>query len=167
MSQHNLQAGQDLLPDLCDEFPELVQVVQPMFMTYGGRPTFSGEIVTVKTCEDNSRVKELLAEPGHGRVLVVDGAGSLRKALLGDMIAESAVQQGWSGVVLYGAVRDVHALGQLDLGVQALGAIPVRTARQGLGEVNVPVTFGGVTFSPGQFLYADRNGILVAPHALR
>ncbi|MFC3851208.1 ribonuclease E activity regulator RraA [Salinispirillum marinum] len=167
MSQHNLQAGQDLLPDLCDDFPELVQIVQPMFMTYGGRPTFSGEIVTVKTCEDNSRVKELLAEPGHGRVLVVDGAGSLRKALLGDMIAESAVQQGWSGVVLYGAVRDVHALGQLDLGVQALGAFPVRTARQGLGEVNVPVTFGGVTFSPGQFLYADRNGILVAPHALR
>lgn len=167
MTQHNSQAGQDILPDLCDDFPALVQVVEPMFINYGGRQAFSGEIVTVKTCEDNSRVKELLAEPGYGRVLVVDGAGSLRKALLGDMIAESAVQNGWSGVVVYGAVRDVNALGQLDLGVQALGAIPLRTERKGLGEVNVPVTFGGVTFLPGQFLYADNNGILVAPHALR
>src|SRR5574343_1849489 len=152
--------------DLCDDHPEKVRVCDPMFDNYGGRPAFGGEIVTVKCFEDNSRVKELLATPGEGRVLVVDGGGSLRCALLGDLIGESAVKQGWAGVIVYGCVRDVDALAELDLGVQALASIPLKSVRKGVGEVDLPVTFGGVTFVPGQYVYADNNGVIVATQAL-
>ncbi|HEY3700028.1 MAG TPA: ribonuclease E activity regulator RraA, partial [Spongiibacteraceae bacterium] len=106
-------------PDLCDQFPE-VRVLTPMLRNYGGKSAFGGEIVTVKCFEDNSLVKEQLALPGGGKVLVVDGGGSLRRALLGDQIAASAVKNGWSGVLIYGCVRDVDAIAALDLGVQAL-----------------------------------------------
>ena len=123
-------------------------------------------MVTVKCFEDNSRVKELLATPGDGRVLVVDGGGSLRCALLGDMIAESAVNQGWAGVIVYGCIRDVDAIAELELGVQALASIPLKSVRKGVGEVDVPVTFGGITFRPGEYVYADNNGVITAPHAL-
>ncbi|MFN3587166.1 MAG: ribonuclease E activity regulator RraA [Moraxellaceae bacterium] len=152
--------------DLCDEHPELVRVCEPMFAAFGGRDAFGGEIVTVKCHEDNSRVKELLATPGKGKVLVVDGGGSLRCALLGDMIGESAVQNGWEGVLVYGCVRDVDALAELDLGVQALAAIPLKSVRKGVGEVGLPVTFAGVTFQPGEFVYIDNNGVVVASRAL-
>ncbi len=153
-------------PDLCDAHEQEVVVLEPLFRSYGGRQAFGGEVVTVKCFEDNSRVKELLATPGHGRVLVVDGGGSLRRALMGDMIAESAVSNGWGGVLIYGAVRDVEAFAALDLGVQALGAIPLKTDRRGLGDVNVPVRFGGVTIKPGDYLYADNNGVIVSGKAL-
>lgn len=156
----------DLLPELCDAYPDKVRVCEPMFINYGGREAFGGEIVTVKACEDNSLVKEQLSFAGQGKVLVVDGAGSMRRAMLGDMIAESAVKQGWAGVVVYGCIRDVNAIGGLDLGVQALGSIPLKTDRKGVGELNVPVTFGGVTFHPGEFLYADSNGLLVSAEVL-
>lgn len=152
--------------DLCDDHPELVRVCEPMFVNFGGRSAFGGQIVTVKCFEDNSRVKELLATPGEGRVLVVDGGGSLRCALLGDLIGESAVKQGWSGVIVYGCVRDVDALGELDLGVQALASIPLKSVRKGVGEVDLPVTFGGITFTPGEYVYADNNGVIVASKAL-
>lgn len=152
--------------DLCDDHPEKVRVCEPMFANFGGRPAFGGEIVTVKCFEDNSRVKELLATPGEGRVLVVDGGGSLRCALLGDMIGESAEAQGWAGVIVYGCVRDVDALGELDLGVQALASIPLKSVRKGIGEVDVPVTFGGITFVPGQYVYADNNGVITATEKL-
>lgn len=152
--------------DLCDDNPEVVRVCEPMFAGFGGRSAFGGEIVTVKCFEDNSRVKELLATPGKGKVLVVDGGGSLRCALLGDMIGESAVQNGWEGVIVYGCVRDVDALGELDLGVQAVASIPLKSVRKGVGETNLPVTFGGVTFNPGEFVYADNNGVIVASKAL-
>jgi regulator of ribonuclease activity A len=137
-----------------------------MFAGFGGREAFGGEIVTVKCHEDNSRVKELLATPGQGKVLVVDGGGSLRCALMGDMIGEGAVQNGWEGVIVYGCVRDVDALAGLDLGVQALASIPLKSVRKGIGETNIPVTFGGVTFVPGQFVYADNNGVIVADKSL-
>jgi regulator of ribonuclease activity A len=153
-------------PDLCDVHENTIAVLEPLFCNYGGREAFGGEIVTVKCFEDNSLVKEQLGQPGHGRVLVVDGGGSLRRALLGDMIAESATKNGWAGIVIYGAVRDVDAIAELDLGVQALGAIPLKTEKRGLGDLNVPVRFAGVTILPGQFLYADNNGIIVSPHAL-
>jgi len=152
--------------DLCDDNPELVRVCEPMFAAFGGRSAFGGQIVTVKCFEDNSRVKELLATPGDDRVLVVDGGGSMRCALLGDLIGESAVKQGWAGVIVYGCVRDVDALAELDLGVQALGSIPLKSVRKGVGEVDVPVTFGGITFVPGEYVYADNNGVIVSARAL-
>jgi len=153
-------------PDLCDAHENVVAVLEPIFVNYGGRDAFGGEIVTVKCFEDNSLVKEQLATAGNGRVLVVDGGGSLRRALLGDMIAESAVKNGWSGVVIYGAIRDVDVVASLDLGVQALGAIPLKTEKRGIGDFNVPVRFAGVDICPGNYLYADNNGIIISPHAL-
>lgn len=153
-------------PDLCDAHENVVAVLEPIFVNYGGRDAFGGEVVTVKCFEDNSLVKEQLATAGNGRVLVVDGGGSLRRALLGDMIAESAVKNGWSGVVIYGAIRDVDVIASLDLGVQALGAIPLKTEKRGIGDFNVPVRFAGVDIRPGNFLYADNNGIIISSHAL-
>ncbi len=149
-------------PDLCDDNPELVRVLEPMMANFGGRDSFGGEIVTIKCHEDNSLVKEQAGKPGHGKVLVVDGGGSLRKALLGDMIAENAVKNGWEGLIIYGCVRDVDALVALDLGVQALASIPLKTDKRGIGDLNVPVTFGGVMFNPGEYVYADNNGVVVS-----
>ncbi|MDF2445692.1 MAG: ribonuclease activity regulator protein RraA [Moraxellaceae bacterium] len=152
--------------DLCDDHPDHVRVCEPMFASFGGREAFGGQIVTVKCHEDNSRVKELLATPGQGRVLVVDGGGSLRCALMGDLIGDSAVKNGWEGVIIYGCVRDVDALAGLDLGVHAVAAIPLKSVRKGVGDTNIPVTFGGVTFRPGEFVYADNNGVIVADRNL-
>jgi regulator of ribonuclease activity A len=153
-------------PDLCDQFPDLVQVLTPMFNSYGGIDNFGGEIVTVKCFEDNSLVKEQVALPGAGKVLVVDGGGSLRKALLGDMLAASAVKNGWQGLIIYGCIRDVEAINAMQLGVQALNTIPLKTEKRGIGDLNIPITFGGVTFKPGEFVYADRNGVVVATNVL-
>lgn len=153
-------------PDLCDDYPELVRVLEPMMATFGGRDAFGGEVVTVKCHEDNSLVKENAGKPGHGKVMVVDGGGSLRRALLGDMIAENAVNNGWEGFIIYGCVRDVDALAGLDLGVQALASIPLKTEKRGIGDLNVPVTFGGITFHPGEYVYADNNGVIVSASPL-
>lgn len=153
-------------PDLCDDNPELVRVLEPMMVNFGGRESFGGEIVTIKCHEDNSLVKEQAGNSGKGKVMVVDGGGSLRRALLGDMIAENAVKNGWQGLVIYGCIRDVDAIGELNLGVQALAAIPVKTDKRGIGDLNVPVTFGGVTFNPGEYVYADNNGVIVSAKAL-
>lgn len=153
--------------DLCDDHAEKVSVVTGLsWRSFGGRNAFGGEIQTVKCFEDNSRVKEHLATPGKGKVLVVDGGGSLRNALIGDMIAENAVENGWEGVIIYGACRDVDALATLDIGVMTLGCVPIKSVRRGEGQLNIPVSFGDVTFEPGQFVYADNNGIIVSPEAL-
>ncbi|MAK91373.1 MAG: hypothetical protein CMI13_09090, partial [Oleibacter sp.] len=109
-----------ITPDLCDEYPDLVQVVEPMFTNYGGIESFGGEIVTVKCYEDNSKVKELVEQDGKGKVMVIDGGASMRKALMGDMIAEKAAKNGWEGAIIYGCIRDVDAIMETDLGVQAL-----------------------------------------------
>ncbi len=158
----------DLLDDNSDK---AIGVVSPYidgksFKNYGGRTSFGGQAVTVKCFEDNSRVKELLATDGDGRVLVVDGGGSIRCALLGDMIAESAVKHGWAAVIVYGCVRDVDAMRQMELGVQALASIPQKSTRKGIGEVGVTLQFGGVTIRDGDYVYADNNGILVAAEPL-
>lgn len=155
-----------VLPDLCDEFPDLVRVVAPMFRSFGGRSSFGGQIVTVKCHEDNSLVAKQVEEPGSGRVLVVDGGGSMRCGLLGDNLAERAVGSGWEGVIVYGCVRDVDAMAGLDLGVQALAAHPMRSVKRDVGLLNEVVGFGGVEFVPGEFVYADNNGIAVASRAL-
>tara|TARA_R110001583_G_scaffold69847_2_gene197981 strand:+ start:1549 stop:2040 length:492 start_codon:yes stop_codon:yes gene_type:complete len=155
-----------LTPDLCDEYPDLVQVVEPMFNNYGLHESFGGEIVTVKCFEDNSKVKALVDTDGKGKVMVVDGGGSMRHALLGDMLAEKAAKNGWEGLIIYGCIRDVDAIMETELGVQALGTNPLKTDKRGLGDVNVTVKFGGVEFVPGQFVYADNNGVIVSPKAL-
>lgn len=158
--------------DLLDDHPDLdMQVVTPsldgkFFRSFGAHQSFAGQVVTVKCFEDNSRVKELLATDGTGKVLVVDGGASMRCALMGDMIAESAVKNHWNGVVIYGCVRDVDAIAELNLGVHALAAIPRKSNRQGVGEVDVNLYFGGVTFQSGDYIYADNNGIVVAKEKL-
>ncbi|MCI3945100.1 ribonuclease activity regulator protein RraA [Pseudomonas syringae] len=155
-----------LTPDLCDAYPDQVQVVEPMFSNFGGRDSFGGQIVTLKCFEDNSLVREQVELDGKGQVLVVDGGGSLRCALLGDLLAEKAARNGWEGLVIYGCVRDVDMLAQTDLGVQALASHPKKTEKRGLGDLNVPVTFGGITFRSGEYLYADNNGIIISPSPL-
>jgi len=155
-----------ITPDLCDAYPDLVQVVEPMFNNYGLRTSFGGEIVTVKCFEDNSKVKELVGTPGKGKVMVVDGGASMRKALLGDMLAEKAAKNGWEGLIIYGCIRDVDAIMDMELGVQALGTVPMKTDKRDIGDMNVVVKFGGVEFIPGQFVYADNNGVLVSKRAL-
>ncbi|MGN2385442.1 ribonuclease E activity regulator RraA [Pseudomonas syringae] len=155
-----------ITPDLCDAYPELVQVVEPMLSNFGGRDSFGGQIVTLKCFEDNSLVKEQVELDGKGKVLVVDGGGSLRCALLGDMLAEQAAKHGWEGLVIYGCVRDVDMLAQTDLGVQALASYPKRSEKRGVGQLDLPVTFGGVTFRPGEYLYADNNGVIISPSPL-
>ena len=154
-------------PDLCDQYPGLIRVVEPMLRSFGGKSAFGGEILTIKCFDDNSLVKEVAALPGKGKVMVVDGGGSLRRALLGDLIAQNAVENGWEGFVIYGCIRDVDIIGGLEIGVKALDSVPIRTERKGLGELNIPVTFGGVTFNPGEFVYADNNGIIVSRESLR
>jgi len=153
-------------PDLCDDYPELVRVLEPMMGNFGGRESFGGEVVTIKCHEDNSLVKEHAGNPGQGKVMIVDGGGSMRRALLGDMIAENAVKNGWEGIIIYGCVRDVDALVTLDLGIQALASIPLKTDKRGIGDFNVPVTFGGVSFNPGDYVYADNNGVIVSNKSL-
>lgn len=149
-------------PDLCDAHPDEVRVLAPILRTFGGREAFFGPAVTVACHEDNSRVKELVGAPGEGRVIVVDGGGSVSKALLGDILAQTAADNGWAGLVIHGAVRDVEILRTIDLGVQAMASIPLRTEKLGVGDVEVTVTFGGVTISPGDWVYADANGVVVA-----
>lgn len=158
--------------DLLDDHPEKdLQVVTPsmdgkFFKSYGARQSFAGQVVTVKCFEDNSRVKELLATDGRGKVLVVDGGASMRCALMGDMIAECAVNHHWSGVVIYGCVRDVDAIAELDLGIHALAAIPQKSNRKGIGEVDLTLYFGGVSINSGDYIYADNNGIVIAKEKL-
>lgn len=157
-------------PDLCDQYEadlgKTVRVVAPMFQRYGARPAFSGQIVTLKLFEDNSLVREVFSEPGHGKVLVIDGGGSLRCALVGDQLAILAQKNGWEGVVVYGCIRDSGDINGIDLGVRALNTHPQKTLKKGIGDRHVPVTFGGVTFQPGEYLYADADGILVADRPL-
>ena len=158
--------------DLLDDHPDLdIQVVIPsldgkFFKSFGARKSFGGQIVTVKCFEDNSRVKELLATDGAGKVLVVDGGASMRCALMGDMIAESAVKNNWNGVIIYGCVRDVDAIAELDLGVHALASIPQKSNRKGVGEVDILINFGNVSFNSGEYVYADNNGIIVSKQKL-
>jgi regulator of ribonuclease activity A len=152
--------------DLMDEYAAELVACSTQFRSYGGVRRFAGPIETVRCLEDNALVKRLASAPGSGRVLVVDGGGSLRTALMGDMIAASAVASGWTGVVINGAVRDVVALGSLSLGVKALGSNPTKSAKEGTGSTGVPVTFGDAEFRPGMWLYSDEDGIVLATRPL-
>ena len=154
-------------PDLCDQFPDDVLVLDPLFNDYGGKSSFYGEVITIKCFEDNSVVKALLDEPGLGRVIVMDGGGSLRRAILGDMLAANAVKNGWSGLVINGCIRDCDEIAPLDLGVKALNTHPMKTDKRGIGDKDVSVTFAGQTINSGDWIYADRNGIVVSRTELK
>lgn len=155
-------------PDLCDDHADIVRVVTGLhWHSYGGRKAFGGRVETVRCFEDNSRVKERLAMDGDGGVLVVDGGGSLRHALIGDLIAARAAENGWAGVVVHGACRDVDVLSTIDIGVVALGCVPIKSVRRGEGQLNVPIAFGGVSFEPGEWVYVDANGIIVSERELQ
>jgi len=156
----------DLLPDLCDQYPEQVRLLQPVFNSYGNNIIFGGEIVTVKCFEDNSIVKQLVNQPGLGRVIVVDGGGSLRKALLGDMLAQAASDNGWAGLVINGVIRDAGTIATIALGVQAINTSPMKTEKLGAGLLNVPLEFAGQVIKPGDYIYADLNGVLISDSAL-
>lgn len=150
-----------VVADFCDEHEDRVEVCVLQFRDFGDRKAFEGPIRTVRCFEDNSVVKETLATPGEGCVLVVDGGGSLRRALVGDNLAADAVKNGWAGIVVNGAVRDSEVLATLPIGIKALGTIPMRGVKRGEGELDTPVAFGGVVFVPGDRLYADPDGIAV------
>jgi regulator of ribonuclease activity A len=146
--------------DLFDAHPGAASC-ETQFRQFGGVRAFSGPVATVRCHEDNVLLRARVSEPGDGRVLVVDGGGSFRCALLGDNIAGLAVASGWAGIVVYGCVRDVTALAELPIGIKALGTNPRPSGKGGGGEVDVPVTFGGVEFTPGSMLYADEDGLLI------
>jgi len=152
--------------DLFDDFADRVQVCDPVFRDFGGRRRFWGTISTVKCFEDNSLVKAALAEPGEGRVLVVDAGGSLRCAMLGDLLAASAVENGWSGVLMFGCVRDSVDIAGMALGVKALAANPRKSEKRGEGQRDISVSFGGVCFRAGEHIYCDEDGILVSAEPL-
>ena len=155
-----------LTPDLCDAYPELVQVLEPMFSNFGGRDSFGGEIVTIKCFEDNSLVKEQAELKGNGKVLVVDGGGSLRRALVGGNVAAAAAKNGWAGIVVDGCVRDVAELRESGIPIRALALIPLPTEKRGEGQADVAVQLQGVWVRPGDWLYADADGMVVADRAL-
>ena len=155
-----------LTADLIDRHGETLQSCDLQFRQFGGRWRFSGRIRTVRCHQDNVLVRQVLSGPGAGQVLVVDGGGSLHTSLVGDVVAGLAQSNGWTGLVVHGAVRDVVALGKLDIGLKALGSNPRKSAKEGVGEVDVPVSFGGVRFEPGAHLYSDEDGIVVAASAV-
>jgi len=152
--------------DLCDDFSDSLQIVRPMFQSFGGNKRFSGVIQTVKIFEDNVLVREMLSEQVNGDVLVVDGGGSLRCALLGDMLAEMGYKNGWSGVVVYGCIRDSYDINGMPIGVRAIQTNPLKSIKKGWGDKNIAVTFADATFIPGNYLYADEDGIILSKMAV-
>ena len=152
--------------DIYDQYGDQIQVVDPIFRSYGGKAAFAGQIVTVKVHEDNKLVRAELEKDGSGKVLVVDGGGSLRSALVGGNIAKLAADNRWSGVIVYGCIRDAVEVAGSPIGVFALATCPVKPKKNGFGEVGIVVRFAGVTFRPGAYVYADEDGIVVAPRKL-
>jgi regulator of ribonuclease activity A len=152
--------------DLCDAFPALVRLANPILRDFGGVSKFAGEIETLRVFEDNALVSQVLDRAGNGHVLVVDGGGSLRAALVGGRLAALAQSNGWAGLVVNGCVRDTAEIREISLGVRALNASPMRSGKIGIGEQGGMVGFAGITFSPGHFLYADEDGLIVAEKAL-
>lgn len=152
--------------DLYDEHGEALQVASPVFRDYGGARSFGGPVATVEVYEDNTLVREALGEPGGGRVLVVDGGGSLRCALVGDNLAKMGADNGWAGIVVYGCIRDSVDIAGIAIGVKALGTNPAKSVKRGEGRRELSVRFADVVFSPGAYLYADADGIVLAERSL-
>lgn len=152
--------------DLYDAHEGKVQVGESLWRDYGGRTAFHGEVLTLRVFEDNSLVRRALEQSGRGRVLVVDGGGSLRCALVGDLLGLLGVDNGWAGIILNGCVRDSKALSSLALGIKALGTNPRKSVKKGQGEEGVEVQFGGLSYRPGQWVYCDEDGILLSDSPL-
>ncbi|EHO47905.1 ribonuclease E activity regulator RraA [Haemophilus sp. oral taxon 851] len=152
--------------ELCDLYAEQVDVVEPIFSSFGGVSNFYGKVTTVKCFESNGLIAEVLEENGEGRVLVIDGGGAVRRGLIDAELAQLAVDNGWEGIVVYGAVRQIQQLENLDIGIHALAPIPVSADESSAGESDIPVNFGGVTFFPEDYIYADLTGIILSQEPL-
>jgi regulator of ribonuclease activity A len=152
--------------ELCNIYADLIDVVDPIFCNYGGRSSFGGQVVTIKCFENNGLIAQIVATDGLGKVLVIDGGGSTRRALIDFNIAEQAANNAWEGIVCYGSVRDVDAIEELDLGIQGLVSIPVGASDQDIGESDLAINFAGVTFLPEDHIYADNTGIILSPEPL-
>lgn len=148
--------------DLCDDFSDQLSIVEPGFKDFGGNTIFCGPVSTVKCHEDNSKVRQQLSTPGKGRVLVVDAGGSKRCAMLGDILANMGVENAWAGVVMYGLIRDSHDISLMPIGVKALGTHPLKSHKKDIGEIDIEVSFCGVNIKPGDYLYADHDGIVIS-----
>ncbi|HDR1021779.1 TPA: ribonuclease E activity regulator RraA [Pasteurella multocida] len=152
--------------ELCDIYLDQVDVVEPIFSSFGGASHFYGKVTTIKCFESNGLIAEILEENGEGRVLVVDGGGAVRRALIDAELAQLAVDNGWEGIIVYGAVRQIQQLENLDIGIHALAPIPVGADDNNQGETEVAVNFGGVTFFPEDYVYADLTGIILSQEPL-
>ncbi|ATG59353.1 MULTISPECIES: ribonuclease E activity regulator RraA [Pseudoalteromonas] len=152
--------------DLCDHFADVVDVLEPMFINFGGRHSFGGRIKTVKCFENNELIREILSQDGTEQVLLIDGGGSTRRALIDIELAELAFENNWNGIVVYGAVRHVDELEELDVGIQAIASIPVAADSEGAGENGIGVNFAGVSFFDDDFIYADSTGIVLSAEEL-
>ena len=152
--------------DLCDAYPERVRVALPMLYDFGGLPAFHGEVSTLRSVEDYRPVLRTLEEAGRGRVLVVDGGGSTRRAILGERLLGTALRNGWAGVIVNGVIRDSAITADIPVGLRALGTIPCRGESGAAGVRDVPVEFAGVVFVPGDWLWADRDGLIAGDAAL-
>jgi len=152
--------------DLCDEHSDTLFIAQPLFNDYGQKITFGGKISTVKCFEDNSLVRKQLEQPGNGRVLVIDGGGSTRCAMVGDILAQMGADNGWAGIIVYGCIRDSGVISTINIGVKAMGTFPLKSVKKGEGEIDVTVHFADVDFIPGHFVYADEDGIILSAKSL-
>lgn len=152
--------------DLCDAHTDIVRVCQTAFRSFGQRKAFSGPIRTLSVLDDNALVRSTLEGPGRGCVLVVNGGTSLKRALVGDNLAKLAIDNGWAGIVVNAAIRDTAVIDTMDIGIKAIGTCPLRADREALGEIDIPTSFGGIIFRPDDWLYADSDGVIVAPHKL-
>lgn len=151
---------------LCDTYANLIDVVDPIFSNYGGRHSFGGQVVTIKCFEGTGLIEKMVATDGTSKVLVIDGGGSTRRALIDSKIAQTAAKNGWEGIVCYGSVRDVDALEEIELGIQGLVSIPVGANDNEFGETDIAINFGGVTILPDDHIYVDNTGIILSPEPL-
>ncbi|MCJ8321578.1 MAG: ribonuclease E activity regulator RraA [Colwellia sp.] len=152
--------------ELCNIYSDLIDVVEPIFSNYGGRNSFGGQVVTIKLFESNGLISQLLENDGTGKVLVIDGGGSTRRALIDISLAEKAFDNNWEGLICYGSIRDVDALEEIDIGIQGLAAIPVGADNDENGTSDLAINFAGVTFLPDDHVYADNTGIILSPDPL-
>ncbi|MBK7686212.1 MAG: ribonuclease E activity regulator RraA [Rhodocyclaceae bacterium] len=155
-----------LTTDLCDTHEDAVRVVEPMFTSFGGKTAFHGQIATLRVFEDNSFVRKALESAGQGRVLVIDGGGSIRRALVGDQLASLGLKNDWAGIVVNGCIRDSRAIAEMDIGVFAIDTHPMKTVKKNVGEADIVVSFGDVDFVPGEWIYADEDGVIVSKTAI-
>jgi regulator of ribonuclease activity A len=163
---HNRRMPQCATADLCDQHGDVIHVLPPGLLSFGGVTVFSGTVTTLRVHEDNQLVRTVLGSPGHGGVLVIDGGGSVRTALVGGRLGQLAADSGWSGVVVWGAVRDALELAASPVGIRALATCPRPPQKTGAGQRDVPVTLGGITITSGMWLAADADGVVVAPSPL-